>query len=296
MKALVWEHDLLVKEVPIPPIPEGWVLGKVLTAMLSPIDRSVTAGVQPTPPGRILGSYGVIRVVEPGINSEVNPGEIFGVQPYCNENIVGVEINGVLSDYASVPTSCLVKIRNELSNDHIPLWIEFSFLKELSEIAEDSNEALIVGCTFTSYVIASELRKKTDVTVGCVERALMKDIAELGVTVKKIVNVEGEKYDLVVLEPTSAYYSMKAVRMVKDDGIMYIPPSHPRLLLDYGGFPRHFSIIRASLSSLESGKTAIENLHPKVLKSAVVTTDNFEEIPSLAKFFGRVIYVRKKRK
>lgn len=295
MKAIIWEHDLAVKEVPVPPIPEGWVLGKVLSAMLSPIDRSVTAGVQPIPPGRILGSYGTIRVVEPGINSGVNPGETFGVQPYCNESIVGVDINGVLSDYASIPASCLIKFREEPSNEYTPLWIEFSFLKELSGIAEDSDETLIVGCSFTSYVIASELRRKTDVTVGCVERALMKDIASLGVTIKKIANVEGEKYDLVVLEPTSAYYSMRAIRMLKEGGSLYIPPSHPRLLLDYSGFPRRFSIIRASLSSLESGRNAIERLDRKVLKSAVVTADNFDEIPSLAKFFGRVIYVRKKK-
>ena len=294
MKAVVWEHDLIVREVPVPPIPEGWVLGKVISAMLSPIDRSATVGAQPLPPGRIMGSYGVIRVVEPGIGSGAGPGELYGVQPYCEDSILGVNLDGTMGEYASVPSSCLIKLRNNLLSERTPLWIEFSFIDQLKELARRSESTLLVGCSFTAYIIANSLRNVADFNVACVERALMKEISELGVPVKKIINLGEKKYDLVVLEPTSAYYSMKALTLLKKDGTLYVPPTHTKLQLEYSGHPMSFNVVRAVIGDIESGKQAIETINKKVLSSAVVTTENMEEVPLLAKYFGRVIYAQKK--
>ncbi len=293
MRALVWEQNVTLKEVPVPPIPKGWVLGKVLYGMFGPIDRSIMLGLHPVEPNRIAGSLGVIRVIEPGVDATgIRPGEVYTVIPYCKDGIVGIDYDGLLADYAALPSECLVKVsRNDLKPE-LPLWVEFSFLDDVSRAAE-GKKTLIVGCGFSGYVTARYLKDRCEVTVACIERALYDDIASLGVDVMMLDNI-ASKYDVIVVEPLSIYSTLQVLKVLNENGTLVFPPTQPKVLLSYSGFPRVFHIIRPQLGNIAAGKKALSEIPDKLRKSAYAILKHLDEVPVLVRYYGRVVYAAEK--
>ncbi|MFN3268309.1 MAG: hypothetical protein ACK416_03510, partial [Zestosphaera sp.] len=77
LKSVKWyEGKAILEETAIPPIPPRHVLVKVLSTLIySPYkNRNV---LKNTKPGSTLGSFGLVRVVEPGIETGVMPGEVY---------------------------------------------------------------------------------------------------------------------------------------------------------------------------------------------------------------------------
>ncbi|MCD6341144.1 MAG: hypothetical protein J7L51_04270 [Desulfurococcales archaeon] len=293
MRALVWEQNVTLKEIPVPPIPKGWVLGKILYAMFGPIDRSIMLGLHPVEPNRVAGSLGVIRVIEPGIEvSDIRPGEVYAVIPYCQGGIVGIDYDGLLADYAAVPHECLIKVSRDDLRPELPLWIEFSFLDDLSRIV-DGKKTLIVGCGFSGYVTARYLKDKCDVTVACIERALYDDIASLGIEVMMFDNISS-KYDVIVVEPLSIYSTLQVLKALNEYGTLVFPPTQPKVLLSYSGFPRVFHILRPQLGNIAIGKKALEGIPDKLRKNACAILKHLDEVPVLVRYYGRVVYVAEK--
>ncbi len=290
MRALVWGHHVGVVDKPVPPIPEGWVLGKVLAAMFGPIERAIVMGIQPIEPGRVLGSFGVMRIVERGVGVEdLGPGQVVAVPAYCMGSIVGVDMDGLLADYASVPKECVRLVPSEFLSPLTPLWLEFSFLEGLAEVVA-GKDTLAIGCGFTGYVTASYLRRVTNLTVACVERGLMEEIGKLGVRTMMLDSVEGS-YDVVILEPLSTYATLVALRFLKDGGILVLPPTQPKIVLKYMGFPSRLTLYRPGFGNLAIGRDAIGAVPKKIMSQAVVTVKNLDEVRVMSRYYGRVIYV-----
>lgn len=292
MRALVWGHHVGVVDKPVPPIPEGWVLGKVMAAMFGPIERATVLGIQPIEPGRVLGSFGVMRIVERGVGvKDIGPGQVVAVPAYCTGRIIGVDMDGLLADYASVPRECVRPVPSDYLSPLTPLWLEFSFLDGLRE-AVAGRDTLAIGCGFTGYVTASYIRGVADLTVACVERGLMEEIGKLGVRTMMLDSVEGS-YDVVVLEPLSTYATFVALRFLKDGGILILPPTQSKIVLKYMGFPPKLTLYRPGFGNLAVGKEAIDAVPKKIMTQAVVTVKNLDEVRVMSRYYGRVIYVPK---
>ena len=297
MKALVWDHDLFIDDVQIPPIPEGWVLGRTLSASLSSIDRSIISGLHPGTPRRVLGSYGVVRVLEVGIHAEAEQGKIYGVVPYCQDKVIPLHIDGLMSEYSSIPSKCLRSMPSDADLGIAPLGLEVSFLNHLKEVVADTEKVLMIGCGFQGYIISSYLSSITDLIVSCpdAEKALMKEISGLGVKVLSIDKVLNEKFDAVIFNSTSTYYSIKAPRLLKDGGVLYLTPLLPSYVTTLTQIPGSFKVVWGKHTLIRQGMEAVSKLPKHLMNRYVRVTDELEEVPQLIRHFPRVIYVSSKK-
>jgi len=298
MKVLSWTPELNIMEHPSPPIPKGWVFGKVIYGMISTLDNSFKAGL-PIPLGRVAGSFGVLRVLEAGVDSGAEEGRVYGVVLYSREGILGVDIDGLMGPFASVPSDSLIRLEgkhmNEL-NELMPLWLEFSYLPHLKEAIRDSINPLILGCNFTTYVVATNLRKEKDFIVGCVGNTFLKQFSELGVktiNISKSNSNNDRKFDFVFLGVLSSYYIMNVFKYLGDYEILkiYLPPDIPAVLLKLPDMPRKIVIERAKFNDPREGLKALRNVSGDFLKKNVAITKELTEIPHLIRHYPRIIWV-----
>ncbi len=295
MKALAWTPELSIKEYPSPPIPKGWVFGKVIFGMISTLDNSFKAGL-PIPLGRIAGSYGVLRVLEAGIDSGAEDGRVYGVVPYSKAGVLGIDIDGLMGSYASVPSDSLIKLEGKQSgelNELLPLWLEFSYIPHLKEAIKDSVNPLILGCNFTTYIIASNLRETKDITVGCFSNDFLKKISELGVKAINISKSSERGFDFVILGVLSSYHLMNVFNYLGDyeELRIYLPPDIPAVFLKLPDTSRKVVIERAKFSDPQKGLKALKNVPGEVLKKNVAVTKELKEIPHLVRRYPRIIWV-----
>ncbi len=296
MKALLWVGEAVVRDVSVPPIPRGWVLGRVLAASLSSIDAAVTSGTIPVLPGRVLGSYGVIRVVEPGVDSGFGPGEVLGVVSLSKGGFLGLDIDGLMREYASVPKECLRRVINvEQSKLWLyPLMLEFSFIPALRD-GVVGKDVLVMGTGISTYVIASYLRGDSRVSVLGDSSSLVKKLAGLGVKVvstKKAAELYGA-FDAVVLCAMSSYLIMISPRFVGDGGLLIIPPNTyvGKLVFDDPLALTRVTLWRPPHAGIGEGADVVGVVDEGFLKSIVAVTNDLSEAAVLRRHYARVIYV-----
>jgi hypothetical protein len=296
VKSLIWGPGLKVTEISIPPVPLGWVLAKVLTAYLGPLERAVMLGVQPVSSGRILGGLGIVRVIESGVNVEdFALGGVYAVQPHSNYGLLGIDVDGIIAEYAIIPKDSLIPIpRSMLREPFLPLWLEFSYLKEIKEIVT-GKEVLIIGCGFGGLVTARYLQNESNIKVGCVSKALFNDIASYGIEIMSIDNIR-RKFDVIILAPLSIYSTMKVLRFCAENSTIIIPPTHPKIIIDYGGWPRSVRLFRPNFTNPILGRDPISRVSQKILKKAYVCIDDLNEVATYSRYFGRISIEFKREK
>lgn len=300
MKALVWNGEAVVEERPIPPIPRGWVLGKVLAASLTSIDAAVTSGTLPVIPGRVLGSYGLIRVVEPGVDASFGPGEVVGVTPLSSCGTLVIDLDGVMSEYAAVPSDTLVDVSKDATKGKelwkLLLMLEFSFVPKLTDIV-GGKDVLILGTGISTYIIASFLRDYSRITVIGRESPFLKRLAGLGVKVlsaKKHLNKEGLLFDAVILCAIHSYMAMASPTYLRSGGTLVLPPNtpHGKLVLSYPNTLSKMVIVRPEHGNLRDGEEVLKNVGTDLLESVIGVTKSFEEVGVLRRHYARITYVR----
>ncbi len=283
MKSVKWRNGVEVKEVPIPPIPQGWVLGKVLTAMT--YSPKLTNFYEVMSYNVTLGSFGVIKVIEAGVESKAIVGRVYGVVPFCEVGFLGLNIDGLLSEYTVIPSSCLIDLKGEPVDKYSSLYLEFGYIGELHKIVRKFNSAIIVGCDFTSYVLSLSLKSLIDITVFCSDK-VFKHLHEAGVSVKKDLS-ELRSYDLAIITE-NPYFEL--TKCLNNSGIIYLTPKQPYITLKYFGQPKKVSLVRPSKFSYASGKKALSKVVKYILDSNVAFTNDFNEIKNLVEVFQRVSY------
>jgi len=284
LKSVKWCEGVEVREVPIPPIPQGWVLGKVLTAMT--YSPKLTGFSEVMIRNVTLGSFGVVRVVEAGVESNVVVGKIYGVVPFCGVGFLGLDVDGLLSEYSVIPSTCLIELKGEPIDKYSSLYIEFSYVEELLKIARRLNSAIIVGCDFTSYVLSLSLKSLVDVTAFCNDE-VFKPLHEVGISVRKDLS-ELRSYDLAIITENPRF---EITKYLTNAGIIYLTPKQPHITLRYFGQPKKVSLVRPSRFNYDSGRKALSGIVKYVLESNVAFTNDFNEVKNLVEVFPRVSYV-----
>ncbi len=299
MKALVWSGEAVVEERPLPPIPRGWVLGKVFAASLTSIDAAVTSGTLPVIPGRVLGSYGLMRVVEPGVDAPFSPGEVVGVTPLSSEGTLVIDLDGVMGEYAVVPSDTIIDVgKGRMSGGDLwklLLMLEFSFVPKLADIA-GGKDVLILGTGISTYIIASFLRGNSRITVMGRESPFLKRLAGLGIKVlsaKKHLNREGSVFDIVVLCAIHSYMAMASPTYLKNGGTLVLPPNtpHGKLVLSYPNTLSKTVIVRPEHGDLREGEEVLKSVGTDLLESVIGVARSFEEVGVLRRHYARVTYV-----
>lgn len=300
MKALVWNGEAVVEERPVPPIPRGWVLGKVLAASLTSIDAAVTSGTLPVIPGRVLGSYGLIRVAEPGVDAPFGPGEVVGVTPISSEGTLVVDLDGVMSEYATVPSDAIIDVGKNIVKGEdlwkLLLMLEFSFVPKLTDIV-GGKDVLILGTGISTYIIASFLRSYSRITVIGRESPFLKRLAGLGVKVlsaKKHLNKEGSLFDAVVLCAIHSYMAMASPTYLKSGGTLVLPPNtpHGKLVLSYPNTLSRIVIVRPEHGGLRDGEEVLRSVGTDILGSVIGVARSFEGVGVLRRHYARITYVK----
>ncbi len=293
MRAIVFDGDLTLSSIPPPPIPEGWVLGKVQTAMISSIDRALINGLLPLLERRVIGTFGVIRVIEEGVNSSAHSGEVYGVKAKCGNQLIGLTTDGLMAEYATIPSECLTEVKDLEENPIFnPLYIEFSFIKDLMKYTEPDFKCLILGCSFTSLIMALNLMKISDVTVACKDGELTRKLSDAGVHTSTIRKVKHNYYDLIALADYNPFYIINSVSYLNHHGILYIPPHFPSIIHVIPLSTSKVKIVRGKYGNLRDGYKSVKKVPRKELDNYVTVTQNIEEVIPLFKYYPRVILLK----
>jgi len=294
VKGVLWDGSVKFVDVIRPYIRQGYILGKTVLAGITHIERAISLGIVPTEVGRILGSLGVIRVID--VSSDLDSsliGKYFLLLPRY-DFIGGVDFNGVLTEYAALPHKILTPISEYyVQNPEILIHAELSYISNLIKYVK-GREVLILGCGPTSYVITKYISKLCNAYVVCYHsHKFLQKIAEVGVYVANYENISKERYDVVLILTLSSYLMSRALKHVKDRGLVLIPPTIPKSLtnllclnltnnvklkiLNYGDLSTSVNLLKNNLGSL---------------KNLISIVDDFDKVLDSMFYFWRVVVNR----
>ncbi|RLG82050.1 MAG: hypothetical protein DRO09_01150 [Thermoprotei archaeon] len=297
MKAIVYNGEPTLREVPIPPTRKGEVLGEVVLASLTSIDKAVLHGYIPAKEFISPGTFGVIRVVEVGVESRATAGLLYAVTPLCSDGIPGVTRDGLFREYISISDDCLMKVAKGFmkspSKNLIPLSIEFSYIDRLASLVQGM-DVLVLGCNINTYILASVIADVANITVACLSKELFNDIASLGVRVVNVENVKDCLFDVVIVNSIEPFLAALAPRFLKDSSTIVIPPNIPPVAVKLTWRFRRVRIIRPRLAGIHKGLRAINKVNMKVINKKVVLTTSLPDALSLMKvhqYYERITYL-----
>lgn len=155
-KSLVYSSGV-VEAVEYPAVVvTGSVLGKTVYAYIGDIERGVISGYIPVNKPVVLGSSGIVRVIEVLSEKTEYTGKYYTVTPFGSRGILGLSINGLLSNYVSLDDSYL---EEELTTP-TPMDALRPFFKHVAQLASVCEEPVLVeGCGLTGVMLGGFLRE-----------------------------------------------------------------------------------------------------------------------------------------
>lgn len=198
------------------PINNDFVLLQPKKILLSFIENSIYLGLLWVKPWTILGSIGVGKIEEVGVDVDSNlQGKSALVLPYSNKyGGIGTEIDGLLAKNAVVPDDALV-VLPETFSDKILLYPFISIVEQIKSIAK-GERVLILGAGMTGILTYLELLN------SCPEVAIYSD-ADGNISGLKTIKDTDRKWDVIVISSMRSWTRYVAERLVSKDGKILIP-------------------------------------------------------------------------
>ena len=92
----------------------GCYLAKLAAAYIGGVETAVAEGLLPARPPVVAGSSGVVRVLEAGAGLDYSlSGALVSVGALCGRGVLGVDVDGVLSEYPCVPGDSVIGVVGE---------------------------------------------------------------------------------------------------------------------------------------------------------------------------------------
>ncbi|MEM1664385.1 MAG: hypothetical protein QXN90_05975 [Zestosphaera sp.] len=286
LKSVKWyDNEALLEESTIPPIPSRRVLVKVLSASIySPYkNKNVLKNVKS---GKTLGSFGLVRVIEPGVETEVMPGEVYGVMPYTKYGVLGLDIDGLASEYAVVPEEALVSLKGIELKKISPLHVEFGYIHELTKLVESSEKGLIVGCGFTAYVLGLAFKNYRNSEILCLNAEHLKSLRDLGLPLKRSLEDLKDDADLLVITEDT---EIDLRSLLRDGAWVYITPGTFTLSLHYHGIPSKVRLARPKTFKPKYSARYLNGISPHIIESQVKTVNELSQAVEALSLFERVL-------
>ena len=269
--------SLEIQEVAIPKIQKQWILAKVYAFSLGSIERAIQRCKILVPYGRIIGSEGVIKVFEVGIEVEHDiRGRLCIINPLCKEKLIGIDIDGVAAEYVAVPKQCLEVLPKEYETTE---YLEkLSILKTVtlgSFVAKESQgqSLLIVGSGFSAYTAAYLAREKST-DIAYVSTAPQSRMRELGIRCTSR-DLKHENFDIIYISTFDRELIYRALRVIKNDGKLILHPAVP-YSTEFKIPLRDLKIIIAKYGNVSEGLNVLDKIYSK-LKRDIHLSSSFEE-------------------
>ncbi len=295
VKGVIWSNGAVLADLRKPPLRQGNVLGKVVTASVSHIEKLVSLGFIPTEVGTILGSAGVIKVIDvgSGLDSKI-VGKHFLLLPRPG-NVGGVNFDGVLAEVASIPHRLLIPISSYHAS--VPETLIYSELSYVHEIAKHvkNKDVLLLGCGPTSYVTVKYIKDLCNAYVACIQsNQIRHKIAELGVFIANYENVSEGVYDVVIVLATLPYIPSNILKIVRNAKLIIIPPTIPRTLINVLGLNYDVGALNFLVPNYVIVDEVLEKLSNmlKDLNNLTGIVSDFDEALSSMFYFWRTIIDR----
>ncbi|AHC51740.1 alcohol dehydrogenase [Sulfolobus acidocaldarius SUSAZ] len=157
MKAIVFDLGITRKDVVEKPINKDYLMVTPIKALISGLENAIYSGFLWVEPNRILGSSGIVKINNVGIDVDKSlEGKTAVVLPYSNRyGGIGTEIDGILAEKAVIPLDSIVTIPEDYSVKYV-IYPYVSIGLQLRKIFKGYN-VLIAGGGISSYISALAL-------------------------------------------------------------------------------------------------------------------------------------------
>ncbi len=228
-----------------------------------------------------------MRVVEPGIETGVMPGEVYGVKPYVAHGILGLDVDGLASEYAVIPKEALVSLKGIELEKVSPLHVEFGYVHELTKLVESSSRGLIVGCGFTAYVLGLAVKNYRNSEILCIDTEYLKSLRDLGLPLKRDLENLKDKVDLLVLTEDIEMIDLR--NLLRENAWIYITPGTFTLSLHYHGIPPKIKLARPRVFKPKYSMRFLNKVSPHITESQIKIVNELSQVIEALSLFERVL-------
>ncbi len=284
--AVLLTGDLKYSEVPPPPIREGEVLVKVLSAALTPTDVAAARGRLPYAYGKVVGSAGLVRVVELGHGvTGLAVGENAVVSPRCFVELA-LYRNGVMAEQASLDSRCLEPVPQSLTGIAGLNLSLFAHLPQVVSLISGST-MLIAGCGYEAHALTALVKDVIRVEALCSSERGLQRIAKLGIRAH-LREGSGGDFDVVYIASLDPYVNSVAVRRCGES--LYVSPLVPDHLVPLGsGVRRVLSGARLRPNIAEA--LSIVRKAGRDIESVFRVVESLRAVAESARYYGHLAYV-----
>ncbi len=152
IKRLVFDGEIRVENYRYIVVPPRSYLVKPLYVYIGSTEKYLLSGIYPFNPPLILGSSGVVRIIEasPGVKQEYT-GRIAIISPLGRRGVLSRDLDGLLSSYTYVyPDYIYSFVPQARINQSILPFISLASMM----VSKSSDTVLIIGCDITGVISA----------------------------------------------------------------------------------------------------------------------------------------------
>lgn len=216
MLAIIFNQGIIAGDVVERPINSDFVLLRTKKVLLSFIENSIYLGLLWVNPWRILGSIGIGKIEEVGVDVEPNlQGKMALVLPYSRKyGGIGTEIDGLLAKNAVVPEDSLVILPEKFS-DKVLLYPFLSIVEQIKTIVK-GERVLILGAGIIGILAYLSLLEI------CPEVELYSE-GNGSIAGIKTIKDTNKKWDVVVISSMRSWIRYVAEKLVENNGKIVVP-------------------------------------------------------------------------
>lgn len=218
MISIIFNQGITPKDVVERPINSDFVLVSPDKVLLTFIENSIYLGLLWVKPWRILGSIGVGKIEAVGLDLDSSlQGKNVLVLPYSKKyGGIGTEIDGLLAEKAVVPEDAIVTLPDNFS-DKILLYPFVSIATQIEELVK-GEKVLIMGSGILGLLTYQYLLDNS------IDVSIYTDVPGKRLQgVKEVRNLEGGKWDVVILSTMRAWARYVAERLINEGGRIIVP-------------------------------------------------------------------------
>lgn len=197
VEKIVYDGVVKTLESPAQVVPRGYVIGKPLHVFIDGIENAVINGIYPIDKPVVLGSTGVVRVLEAPSADERLSGKVAFVSPVSEKGLLSVDLDGLLSTYVVVPEEHIIGITNTMPKPLSALSCIASLSYRLA--LEAGPNPVIIGCGVSGLMTALHVLSDGGSTeIICVRRESLRYARSVGLLpIQSFENLK-EEYSSIV--------------------------------------------------------------------------------------------------
>ncbi len=255
---------------------KGEFLAKPLYIYLGVIERILYKGYEPHIKPVVLGSSGIARVIEDQYSVNENlSGKIVIVKPYGREGLLGIDRDGLLSTYTSIPRNYVYGFMNSI----YPYEVLRPYISYAINISKELyGSVLIIGCELPAILTAlylSKIRREEPIIICSGSPRIVKSF---GLKVFKNIGDLAIRYNSIVVDYDKPSLINNVLEHIEYNKIVITIFSRLRYLPTYPG--RHIIVeYYTSFKDYEEDVNSYKELLNIVKKHIrVIKIDDLEKI------------------